>query len=63
MGCKVLVLIDDNNDKFNVWLKVNGNKYKIGDGFSFSQDESRNPAWNLALKLACQLEEDLLGGS
>jgi len=58
MGCRIWIEKADDDKTFNVWLKSNGNKYKIGNGFSFIQDE--HAAWKLALQLATQLENDLL---
>ena len=58
MGYKVWIEKADDDKTFNVWLKSNSNKYKIGNGFPFIQDE--HSAWHSALELTTQLESDLL---
>ena len=60
MAWKVSVSKNEEANAFNVWLRLDGDKHKIGNDFSFNDERTRHSAWNLALQLACRLEENLM---
>lgn len=59
MGWKIRLIHHTSDKKYQVWAMIGSEKYRIGDPFTYTEEETQVRAWRNSLKLASKFERQM----